>query len=82
MSARRYEVSFRATLTDREVDEVADKLFELGWDDIQFRPLQTLTFGWKICNECEQRYINWGAHAERCTGRPPRLQAGSVTWTS
>ena len=39
MSARRYEISFRAELTDREVDEVADTLFELGWDDICFRPL-------------------------------------------
>ena len=39
MSARRYEISFRAELTDREVDEVADTLFELGWDDIAFRPL-------------------------------------------
>jgi PleD family two-component response regulator len=36
---RRYEVSFRAELTDRERDEVADKLFELGWDDICFRPI-------------------------------------------
>jgi hypothetical protein len=44
VSARRYEVSFRATLTDREVDEVADKLFELGWDDICFRPIPQLDF--------------------------------------
>jgi hypothetical protein len=41
--SRRYEVSFRADLTDREVDEVADKLFELGWDDICFRPIPERT---------------------------------------
>jgi hypothetical protein len=37
--SRAFEVSFRADLTDREVDEVADKLFEMGYDDICFRPL-------------------------------------------
>jgi hypothetical protein len=35
-------VAFRATLTDREVDEVADTLFEMGYDDIAFRPLATM----------------------------------------
>ena len=51
MKARRYEVSFRAELTDREVDEVADTLFELGWDDISFRPLEALSEP-TLCSNC------------------------------
>jgi hypothetical protein len=27
----------------------------------------------KTCNDCGDRYMNWGAHAEECPG--PRVQA-------
>lgn len=28
----------------------------------------------KVCKDCGDRYINWGAHAERCFGRPARAK--------
>ena len=66
MSERRYHVSFTTEpLTDRDIDNLADGLHELGADEICFRPVGA---EWKVCVDCGGRYLQWGSHAERCSG--------------
>lgn len=72
------EVSFRAELDDRGVDALADTLWEMGYDDLCFRPLPMTSAEYNaslprdvtgfVCKDCGRSYLSWGHHAERCTG--------------
>lgn len=42
------------------------------WDDGNSAPSNVVAL--KVCKDCGDRYISWGAHAERCFGRPAKAK--------